>query len=336
MSRLVVAAVLIASCNFEHAPKDKGHDEGSANLAEMMNGSAMLEHAKANHDSALVAEAQQWVKDADPKLRQLTVDASLAEWANETDITKEHEAAAAKANEAMSVGITNMVKEARKFEPVAAKLNPDTRRQLLLLRFQANPSPDDPKLATELAQIGEQMTSIYGKGVCTTPKDGGKETCKNVDPFSEALQTTRDPAALRTWQTWHDGVGHAERDLFVRYVELGTRAPRRSASPTSARSGARLRHDPRGPSRPTQERLWEQVKPLYERAALLRARASCAQKYGKDKVPEHGPIPAQLLGNMWAQEWDNIYDLVEPYPGEPSLDVDAELEDEEATTPRRW
>ena len=66
---------------------------------------------KANDDK-LVAEAKQFVKDADPKLRKLIVDQSLAEWSNETDITKEHEAAAAKASEIESVEITNMVKTA--------------------------------------------------------------------------------------------------------------------------------------------------------------------------------------------------------------------------------
>ena len=121
----------------------------------MMNGSAMMADIKDDQQSKLIADAKQWVKDADPMLRKLTVDASLAEWANETDITKDHEASAAKANEVMSVGITKMVKDARKFDPILDKLDPDTKRQLLLLKFQAQPSPDDPKLATQLAQIGE-------------------------------------------------------------------------------------------------------------------------------------------------------------------------------------
>jgi peptidyl-dipeptidase A len=33
-----------------------------------------------------------------------------------------------------------------------------------------------------------------------------------------------------------------------------------------------------------------------------------------------------LTGNMRGQEWKNIYDLVAPYPNEPSLDVDARLQ----------
>jgi peptidyl-dipeptidase A len=51
-------------------------------------------------------------------------------------------------------------------------------------------------------------------------------------------------------------------------------------------------------------------------------------RYGKGRVPDHAPIPAELLGNMWAQEWNNVYDLVAPYPDEPSLDVTQALERE--------
>jgi len=131
-------------------------------------------------DDALIAEAKQFVGQLEPKLRKLQVDASLAEWTNETDITKEHEAATAKAGEIASVEITKLVKYARKFEPVLNKLDPDTRRQLLLLKFQATAAPDDPKQAEELAQISTEMTSLYGKGVCKTDKKG-KEACKDIE-----------------------------------------------------------------------------------------------------------------------------------------------------------
>jgi len=102
-------------------------------------------------DAALIAEAKQFVADLDRTMRKLTVDASEAQWANETDLTPAHEAATAKASEVLSVEATKLVKTARKFEPVLDKLDPDTRRQLLLLKFQAQPSPDDPAQAKQLA-----------------------------------------------------------------------------------------------------------------------------------------------------------------------------------------
>ncbi|KAA0187077.1 hypothetical protein HAZT_HAZT010116, partial [Hyalella azteca] len=96
------------------------------------------------------------------------------------------------------------------------------------------------------------------------------------------------------------------------------------------------------------KRLWLQLKPLYEqlhayvRRRLREVRVSEAyvrrrlkevrvidayvrrrlkEVYGQDKVSRRGAIPAHLLGNMWAQSWSNIYDIVQPYPNKPSLDV---------------
>jgi peptidyl-dipeptidase A len=67
------------------------------------------------------------------------------------------------------------------------------------------------------------------------------------------------------------------------------------------------------------ERLWTQVKPLYD-ALHCHVRAKLNEKYA-DKAPLDKPIPAHLLGNMWAQDWQNLYPMLEPFPGEPSLDV---------------
>ena len=67
------------------------------------------------------------------------------------------------------------------------------------------------------------------------------------------------------------------------------------------------------------------MKPLYDDLHCY-VRAGLQKKYGKALVPDGKPIPAHLLGNMWAQEWTNIYPLVEPYPGVSSLDVTRRLE----------
>ena len=58
------------------------------------------------------------------------------------------------------------------------------------------------------------------------------------------------------------------------------------------------------------DRLWDQVRPLY---ISLHAymRMKLREKYG-DQIPENGPIPAHLLGNIWAQDWSNVYPLVAP------------------------
>src|SRR5262245_60059666 len=98
-----------------------------------------------DQDQALVDEAKKFFADADKELRKLNVDSSLADWANQTDITPEHEAAAAKGTEELAKGITRLIKASRKFEAVEAKLDPETARQLRLLKFAGQPAPDDAK-----------------------------------------------------------------------------------------------------------------------------------------------------------------------------------------------
>jgi peptidyl-dipeptidase A len=72
------------------------------------------------------------------------------------------------------------------------------------------------------------------------------------------------------------------------------------------------------------ERLWEQVKPLYV-ALHAYVRKRLVETYGPGVVPPDGPIPAQLLGNMWAQTWGNIYPLVAPPGADPGYDLTATL-----------
>jgi peptidyl-dipeptidase A len=67
------------------------------------------------------------------------------------------------------------------------------------------------------------------------------------------------------------------------------------------------------------ERLWEQLKPFYVSLHAY-VRWKLREKYG-DAVPANGPIPAHLLGNIWAQDWSNVYDLVAPKDADPGFDL---------------
>jgi peptidyl-dipeptidase A len=270
-------------------------------------------------DAALIAEAKQFVLDADKTVRKVTVDAALAAWANETDLTPAHEAATAKASEIQSVEVTKLVKVARKFEPVLDKLDADTRRQLLLLKFQAQPSPDDPQQAKELAELAARMSSEYGKGVCKTVK--GKEQCKDIEHWSKLLQKDRNPPRLLTaWKTWHNEVGHKERDLFVKYVELAN-AGARGIGFKDVSSMWKSAYDmPEAEFAAQVDKLWTQVKPLYDQLHCY-TRRKLNQMYGDKVVPKNGAIPSHLVGNMWAQSWEYLYPELEPYKGVAQIDV---------------
>jgi peptidyl-dipeptidase A len=282
--------------------------------------------APASDEARLLAEAKDFVAKADAELRRVLVAASTAEWTNQTDITPEHEAAAAKANRIVNDTTAGLIKAARKYEPVTGKLDPTTARQLQNLLYQMTvstpiaPSPEDPKQAEQLAQIAAEMGSTYSKGkVCTKTK--GKEVCKTLDDLSKVLQTTRKPAeALAAWQGWHDTVGRAERDLFVKYVPLAN-AGARAIGFDSVATMWKSAYDMSAETFEAEtDRLYNQMKPLYEQLHCY-TRRKLNKRYGDKVVAKTGPMPAHLLGNMWAQAWGWLYKDLEPYPGQPPVDV---------------
>ena len=73
------------------------------------------------------------------------------------------------------------------------------------------------------------------------------------------------------------------------------------------------------------DRLWGQVKPLYESLHCY-VRWNLNEQYGDAVVPANGPIPAHLLGNIWAQEWGNIYEVVAPEGAQRGYDLTQILE----------
>lgn len=270
--------------------------------------------------AALVSEAPTFVAEMDADLRRLYVGASVAAWANETDITPEHEQAAAQASAEQAQGITRWIKASRKFDPVLDQLDATTRRQLRLLQFSGQPAPDDPKKAEELARIGTEMSSIYGKGkVCRGAS--GKEECKDIEGLSKVLQTTRKPQeALAAWQGWHENVGRAERELFVRYVALANDGARGVGFENVAAMWKSAYDMPEEAFAAETDRLYGQLRPFYEQLHCY-TRRKLNQTYGDAVVSKAGPIPAHLLGNMWAQSWGWLYDELEPYPGEAPIDI---------------
>jgi peptidyl-dipeptidase A len=324
---ILLPLILATACGGAKKPVDTGPTTATGSGS----GSAVATPPPLAPQAALVAEAKAFVASADQELRRLYVAASESEWANETDITPAHEAAAAKDAAAQATWITKAIKEAKKFEPILEKLDPDTRRQLLLLKIAGQPAPDDPKQADELAQIGSEMTSIYGKGKVCDPKDPtGKDPkhCKDLDALSQVLQQSRKPAELlAAWQGWHDTVGHAERDKFARFVELanaGAQGVGFADLGAQWKSGYDMTPDA---FEAETDRLWSQVKPLYTQLHCY-ARRTLNKKYGDKVAPKTGPIPAHLLGNMWAQTWDYLYPELEPYKGISSTDVTKALVDQ--------
>ncbi len=276
-------------------------------------------------DKALVTEAASFAAETDKELRKLFVDSQLTAWANATDITPEHEAAAAKAGAELAKGTTRLIKAARKFEPVLDKLDAATRRQLMLLKVSGQPAPDDPKAAEQLAATATEMESLYGKGkVCL--KEKGKEVCKDLNALEKILQKSRKAdELLAVWKGWHDNVGHSVREQFVKYVGLANEGARGVGFKDVGEMWKSSYDMPPDEFEALTDKLYGQMKPLYEQLHCY-TRRKLNGIYGDKIVSKTGPIPAHLTGNMWAQTWGWLYKDLEPFPGQPPVDVTKTLE----------
>jgi peptidyl-dipeptidase A len=291
-----------------------------------------------------VEEARKFVEDAEARLYDLDVRAGRADWVHNTHITDDTELLAAQANEKLVAARVELAKAATRFDGLT--LPEDVARKLTLLKLAMTLSaPSDPKEAAELTRIVAGMEGTYGKGkwcrktgaaskgagsppVEDEPKPATEGTaeadCLDINALSKILAESRDPAELlAAWKGWH-AISPPIRSDYTRYVELGNKGARELGFKDM---GAlwRSKYDmPADDFAREVDRLWTQVRPFYESLHAY-VRSKLREKYGPDVVPERGPIPAHLLGNMWAQEWGNIYPLVAPKDADPGFDLTANL-----------
>jgi peptidyl-dipeptidase A len=267
-----------------------------------------------------VREAQKFIEDAEARLLVLSVDAQRADWVKSTYITDDTEAIAAKVDERLINATVELAKQSTRFDSL--KLPADVARKMKLLKLSLTiATPADPKESEELTRIAASMEGAYGKGkYCPPGKNAGKGDCLDLEDLTRLMATSRNPTELLdAWRGWH-AIARPIRPDFVRYVALANKGARELGF---ADNGAmwRAKYDmPPDEFAKEIDRLWEQVRPLY---LSLHAyiRTKLREQYGADVVPADGPIPAHLLGNMWAQTWDNVYPIAAPKDADPGFDL---------------
>jgi peptidyl-dipeptidase A len=264
--------------------------------------------------------ADQFVERLNRELSELGREQAAAGWAYATFINMDTEFLNAKATERGLEYFSNAVEAAKQYDN--QKLSPATARTLMLLKLGvAAPAPKDPAKRAELAAISSKMEGMYGAAKYC-PK--GPESCKDQEQLTELIANSRNYDELtEAWTGWHS-TARPLRKEYVRFVELANEGANELGFKDLGamwRSGYDM-----PPDDFTKEaaRLWDQVKPLYDSLHCY-VRGRLQKTYGKDRVPDGKPIPAHLLGNMWAQQWGEIYPLVEPYHGVVDLDVTGAL-----------
>ena|SRR5215813_8184745 len=262
-------------------------------------------------------EAEQFINDAEKKLFDLNVKYSRADWVKSTYITEDTEALSAEANEAVIAATTEYAEASRRYDSVS--VSADVARKMKLLKLSLTlPAPKDPKEREELTKIAASMEGDYGKGKYCP--GGPNDKCLTIGDMEKILAASRDPEELkRIWLGWHK-ISPPFRKDYQRYVELANKGAREMGF-KDVGAMWRTKYDMEPDAFAAEmERLWQQVKPLYD-SLYTYTRHKLSQKYGKQVVPENGPIPAHLLGNMWAQGWSNVYPLLKPQTGDRGYDL---------------
>ena len=271
--------------------------------------------------TAIMDDASQFVAEAEAKLAAASVEQQRAAWVAENFITFDTQILAAQANEKQIALGVDLAKQAARFDHVS-NLPDDVIRKLGLIKLSlTTPGPADPKATAEMARIGAEMDAIYGAGKwCPPGVSASSDQCLDVEAITKILQTSRDPnRMLEVWNGWHS-IAHPMKPLYARFVELTNRGARELGY-HDAGAMWRSKYDLPPDAFATEvDRLWGQVKPLYDSLHCY-VRWNLTRKYGKEVVPPGKPIPAHLFGNIWAQEWGNVYDVVAPPDLERGYDL---------------
>ncbi|CAN5132236.1 M2 family metallopeptidase [soil metagenome] len=286
---------------------------GAAFFASFGAGSAMAQSAAKPTTAADVAK---FVADAEKESLDFSVDNARVAWVNATYITDDTDALAAQYGAKGTEMAVRFALDAAKYQTVPG-VSPELQRKLTILRTGITlPAPTTAGAATELNTIATRLQSAYGKGRGTL---GGKEI--NGSDIEDEMGKTHSPAEYQEmWTSWHDKVGKPMKADFVREVEIANAGAKELGFPdVGAMWRSAYDMSPEDFAALT-ERIWQEVKPLYDSLHCY-TRTKLNEKYGDAVQAKTGPIRADLLGNMWAQEWGNIYPLVAP-PGSGDLGYD--------------
>jgi peptidyl-dipeptidase A len=262
-------------------------------------------------------EARTFLAEANATMLRLGNEASGAGWVQNTYITPDTEAIAARANAAYMTAVTRFAKEAVRFDGVELPVH--ERRQLTVLKNTLTmAAPADEKEAQELAQLVTEMESTYGRGKYCSDGESG-ESCLDIEEITEILANDRNPVRLReVWEGWHS-IAQPMKQSYARFVELSNKGARELGFADTGTMWRSKYDMPADAFSRELDRLWGQLQPLYVSLHAY-VRAKLRDRYG-DQVPADGPIPAHLLGNLWAQDWSNIYDVVGPPGGTRTISL---------------
>ena len=264
-------------------------------------------------------DAQTFLDSASKEIIELGTSGARAAWVYANFITEDTASLAAKADQKSTEAGVRFAIRAATFDDVDVSQN--QRRQLNILKQSlVLPAPQHSEKSAELAKISAELGSIYAKGNYTT-KVGKK---LSLGDMTSIMATSREyDELLEIWQGWRE-ISPKMKPLYARQAELVNQGAQ-GLGYKDLGAMWRSNYDmPADDFAKELDRLWHQVKPLYTDLHCY-VRSELGKQYGTEKVPQNQPIPAHLLGNMWAQSWGNIYDVVAPKNADPGYNITKQL-----------
>lgn len=244
-------------------------------------------------------------------LKKWMAHVAYAQWDYVTDLTEEHKNKSTEASVMFSKWHRQLSRNAQHLykDLRLSNLDTDTIRQVRLLAQDSSPRED--KDVKDRAEIQESLEEIY-----STAKVEGKALEPDLEHI---IANSRDPQKLLSaWKGWRDETGPKMREKYTEFIRLSNKGATDNNHKDYSEAWLEEQFDETDNLEEIAADLWESVLPLYkELHAYVRRKL---YHFYKEKFPDYsgisekGGIPAHLLGNMWAQNWENIYDIVKPYP----------------------
>ncbi len=294
-----------------------------------------------------VEDARAFIENAESTLAQLSRETSPIYWEQATNITPETNAAAAEAGARSTVARVDFANATRDY--VDLDLPEDLRRKLQMLQSgMVLPAPTTEGAAAELNTITAGLDATYSTGtyafqnntdevaaILTEAYEGTDYTfdmsALTLDELSTVIETSRNPEVLQeAWEGWRT-VSPIMASEYARMVEIATEGANELGYENVADMWLSQYDMPPAEMEAEVQRLWQQVSPLYDELHCY-VRGELNAEYGDAVQPLDGPIRADLLGNMWAQSWQNIYSVVAPDDlAGPSYDLTTQLRENDYT-----
>lgn len=267
------------------------------------------------------AIAKKFLDDIETRGSNLRILGGEASWNYYTDLNPEKKKLSIEASTRVTEYFLEASNNATKLLTDHVDLPQDIARQIRIIR--RNAKPKTPSDFEALENLEANMTTIYSNSKVCRNGSSNKNDCLPLEPdLVNIMGKSRDyKELLWAWQGWREVVGRPLKDQFTKLVDLlnkGAREHEWGDYGHFMRSEYEIGNDLNS----TVNKLWETVKPLYvELHSYVRYHLNKTYP----NISSDGPIEAHLLGNMWAQDWSDIYDIVTPFPDVEPIDVTPNL-----------